>query len=69
MYAESDDPWGFTSRWYERRKYAITLAMLPHEHYPDAFEPGCRDVCHRPGWGRVAGSGHGNAEMGARHAE
>jgi SAM-dependent methyltransferase len=41
MYAESDDPWGFTSRWYERRKYAITLAMLPQEHYPDAFEPGC----------------------------
>jgi SAM-dependent methyltransferase len=41
MYAESSDPWGFTSRWYERRKYAITLAMLPREHYPDAFEPGC----------------------------
>jgi SAM-dependent methyltransferase len=41
MYAESEDPWGFTSRWYERRKYAITLAMLPDEHYPDAFEPGC----------------------------
>jgi SAM-dependent methyltransferase len=41
MYAESDDPWGFTSRWYERRKCAITLAMLPREHYQDAFEPGC----------------------------
>jgi SAM-dependent methyltransferase len=41
MYAASDDPWGFTSRWYEKRKYAITLAMLPCERYRDAFEPGC----------------------------
>jgi SAM-dependent methyltransferase len=41
MYAASDDPWGFTSRWYEKRKYAVTLAMLPREHYQDGFEPGC----------------------------
>jgi SAM-dependent methyltransferase len=41
MYARSDDPWGFTSRWYERRKYAISLAMLPQERYDSAFEPGC----------------------------
>lgn len=41
MYAGSADPWGFTSRWYEQRKYAITLAMLPRERYGDAFEPGC----------------------------
>jgi SAM-dependent methyltransferase len=41
MYAESDDPWGLASRWYEKRKYAITLAMLPRERYGDAFEPGC----------------------------
>lgn len=41
MYAVSPDPWGFTSRWYEARKYAITLAMLPKAHYQDAFEPGC----------------------------
>jgi SAM-dependent methyltransferase len=41
MYAKSADPWGVTSRWYEKRKYAITLAMLPREHYDDAFEPGC----------------------------
>lgn len=41
MYAESGDPWGVTSRWYENRKYAITLAMLPRERYDDAFEPGC----------------------------
>jgi SAM-dependent methyltransferase len=41
MYAASPDPWGFTSRWYERRKYALTLAMLPRERYADGFEPGC----------------------------
>jgi SAM-dependent methyltransferase len=41
MYAASPDPWGFTSRWYERRKYAITLALLPAARYRDAFEPGC----------------------------
>ncbi|HEX3922306.1 MAG TPA: SAM-dependent methyltransferase [Streptosporangiaceae bacterium] len=41
MYAASADPWGFTSRWYEKRKYAITLAMLPHERYAEALEPGC----------------------------
>jgi SAM-dependent methyltransferase len=41
MYAASDDPWGLATRWYERRKYAITLAMLPSERYEDAFEAGC----------------------------
>jgi SAM-dependent methyltransferase len=41
MYAASADPWGFTTRWYEKRKYAITLSMLPCESYADAFEPGC----------------------------
>ncbi|HEX3491836.1 MAG TPA: SAM-dependent methyltransferase [Streptosporangiaceae bacterium] len=41
MYADADDPWGFTSRWYEKRKYALTLALLPRERYDDAFEPGC----------------------------
>jgi len=41
MYANSPDPWGFTSRWYEARKHAITVAMLPKARYRDAFEPGC----------------------------
>ena len=41
LYASSPDPWGFTSRWYETRKYAITMALLPAERYQDAFEPGC----------------------------
>ncbi|MDY6807816.1 MAG: class I SAM-dependent methyltransferase [Actinomycetota bacterium] len=41
MYAGSDDPWGFAERFYERRKYALTLAALSAEHYPRVFEPGC----------------------------
>jgi SAM-dependent methyltransferase len=41
MYAEATDPWGFTSRWYERRKYALTMAALPRERYRRGFEVGC----------------------------
>ena len=41
MYSEDRDPWGFATRWYERRKYAITLASLPREHYRRVFEPAC----------------------------
>jgi SAM-dependent methyltransferase len=41
LYAASADPWGFESRWYERRKYAISLALLPAERYAAAFEPAC----------------------------
>lgn len=41
MYAESPDPWGFTTRWYERRKVALTLASLSQERYESCFEPGC----------------------------
>ncbi len=41
VYARSDDPWGFRRRWYERRKYALTLAALPDEHYASAVEIGC----------------------------
>jgi SAM-dependent methyltransferase len=41
LYAASADPWGLASRWYETRKYAISLAMLPEPHYQHAFEPGC----------------------------
>lgn len=41
MYATSDDPWQLSSRWYEERKYAITLSMLPRLRYRHAFEPGC----------------------------
>ncbi len=41
MYAAAPDPWGLSTRWYEARKYALTLALLPEPHYRDAFEPGC----------------------------
>lgn len=41
MYAGADDPWQLSSRWYEKRKYAITLALLPDRRYRHAFEPGC----------------------------
>jgi SAM-dependent methyltransferase len=41
MYAASADPWGFETRWYEARKYAISLALLPQQRYHHAFEPGC----------------------------
>lgn len=41
VYAEVDDPWGFRTRWYERRKQAVTVAALPGERYRRAFEPGC----------------------------
>ncbi|WP_238420835.1 class I SAM-dependent methyltransferase [Gordonia sp. 'Campus'] len=41
MYGSSDDPWGFTSRWYEQRKYALTLAALSSPRYGSVFEPGC----------------------------
>ena len=40
-YADSVDPWQLEARWYERRKYAITLALLPYPRYRHAFEPGC----------------------------
>ncbi|MGN6300380.1 MAG: PIG-L family deacetylase [Angustibacter sp.] len=39
--AGGDDPWGFTDRWYERRKRSLTLAALPRERFRRAFEPGC----------------------------
>lgn len=41
LYSESPDPWGFATEWYEQRKYALTVASLPHEHYGLGFEPGC----------------------------
>jgi SAM-dependent methyltransferase len=41
MYASGRDPWGFESRWYEQRKYAVSVAQLPAERYLSAFEPGC----------------------------
>ncbi|GFE18529.1 hypothetical protein Sgleb_65760 [Streptomyces glebosus] len=41
MYARAVDPWDLAGRWYEQRKYALTLASLPRPRYRAAFEPGC----------------------------
>ncbi len=41
MYADAYDPWQLATRWYEQRKYAITMALLPRSRYRHAFEPGC----------------------------
>lgn len=41
QYARAEDPWGFTSRWYERRKRMLTLAALPRRRYRSGYEPGC----------------------------
>ncbi len=41
MYASDPDPWGFATRWYEQRKYALTMAALPAPRYHSVFEPGC----------------------------
>jgi len=41
LYSASPDPWGLTDRWYEARKYALSVALLPRERYGAAFEPGC----------------------------
>lgn len=35
------DPWGFTTRWYEERKRALTLAALPRPLFRRGFEVGC----------------------------
>ena len=41
MYDGDPDPWGFDTRFYERRKFDLTVAALPRERYRAAFEPGC----------------------------
>ena len=40
-FRRSPDPWGFRTRWYERRKRAILLASLPRERFDRALELGC----------------------------
>jgi protein-L-isoaspartate O-methyltransferase len=41
LYDAEPDPWGFSTRWYERRKREVLLASLPRERFSAAFEPGC----------------------------
>lgn len=41
MYRDDNDPWGFETRFYEQRKYDLTIASLTRDRYRSAFEPGC----------------------------
>ena len=40
-WATGDDPWDHAGRWYEQRKYGLTVAALPRARYERSFEPGC----------------------------
>jgi len=40
-YARHDDPWGFETRWYEERKRALTVAILPERSFATGLEIGC----------------------------
>ena len=41
MFDTNLDPWGFETSWYERRKFALTVAALPKARYRRCVEPGC----------------------------
>lgn len=41
QYGLGEDPWHLAERWYEQRKYDLTVAALPLPRYRRAFEPAC----------------------------
>lgn len=41
FYARNDDPWGFETRWYERRKRTILTSALPEDGLGRVLEIGC----------------------------
>ncbi len=41
LYGKNPDPWHFEDSFYEHRKRALSLAMLPRPHFSAVFEPGC----------------------------
>lgn len=41
VHDREEDPWNYTTSWYERRKRALTLAALPEESYGSGLEIGC----------------------------
>ncbi|SJM38290.1 bifunctional 3-demethylubiquinone-9 3-methyltransferase/ 2-octaprenyl-6-hydroxy phenol methylase [Psychrobacter pasteurii] len=41
LYHNNPDPWQYQTRWYEKRKRDICLAILPKSHYTHAIELGC----------------------------
>lgn len=41
VHARDEDPWRYTSSWYEQRKRYLTLAALPGSSYTAGLEIGC----------------------------
>ena len=41
MYAADEDPWGTRTSWYERRKFAMTVAALRQPRYGRVLELAC----------------------------
>ena len=41
LYNDNSDPWQYQTRWYEKRKRDICLAILPQSQYNNAIELGC----------------------------
>ncbi|TFD51646.1 methyltransferase domain-containing protein [Cryobacterium sp. Hh11] len=41
IYSSGPDPWGFETRWYEKRKRAALIAALPRQRFGAALELGC----------------------------
>ncbi len=41
VHARDEDPWRYTSSWYEQRKRSLTLAALPRSSYMAGLEIGC----------------------------
>ena len=41
VHTGNDDPWRYTTSWYEHRKRALTLAALPGRNYTAGLEIGC----------------------------
>ncbi len=41
LYNDNADPWQYQTRWYEKRKRDMCLAILPQSQYDNAIELGC----------------------------
>lgn len=41
LYNDNTDPWQYQTRWYEKRKRDMCLAVLPKAQYDNAIELGC----------------------------
>lgn len=41
LYSDNTDPWEYQTRWYEKRKRDMCLAVLPQAQYGNAIELGC----------------------------